>query len=113
VRLAVAVAFALLGVWAAGGTACTRLLATDIQKYKCNTDADCAGLPDAVCDNAHRECIKRLPFANNNDADASTDGGADDGGADASGGACELSFDNKTRLPLNGPDGGLRPLEEQ
>jgi hypothetical protein len=96
-------ALAALGLCAGGGAACSVLLETDTNPNKCNTDADCAGLPNAVCDNSRRHCVTRLP-------PLGSDGGAPDGSGGTSGLTCQVSFDNRTRVPLDGPDGGLRPL---
>ena len=94
-----AVALAILGVVAGGGTACTVLLETDTNPYKCVVDAECTRYEsNAVCDTARKQCVTRLP-------------GPGAGGADG-GLTCQLSFDNRSRLPLDGPDGGLRPLPE-
>jgi len=88
-----------------GGAGCSLLLETDIKPHKCTTDDDCASLPSAACDNARKECVPKLPV-----------GGVDGGQPDADAGpiapACEIAFDNSTRVMFIGPDGGLRPLPE-
>jgi hypothetical protein len=102
-----AVALVVLGAFAGSGTGCSVLLETDTNPYKCTTSADCAGHPDAVCDTSRKQCVQRLP-------PFSPDAGVPDGGGSGgtSGLTCQLAFDNRTRLPLDGPDGGLRPLPE-
>ena len=103
-----AVALAILGVFAGGGTGCTVLLETDTNPYKCMIDADCTRYPAMRCatpraSSAWRACP--VP------ARAGPTGGA--GGTGGTGGlTCQLSFDNRSRVPLDGPDGGLRPLPE-
>jgi hypothetical protein len=108
-ELALGLALAVVFVGASGG--CTLLLDTDgANPHSCNIDADCAQLPNAVCDNARRVCVPRLPSAGD-------DGGVppiDGGDADTGGGLmCELAFDNAARITMSGPDGGLRPLPEE
>ena len=84
---------------------CTLLLDTSSSPYKCETDDDCVRLPNAACDDVKKQCVPRLPFV---------DGGApSDTGAGGTGGlSCELFFDNRVRINVTGPDGGLRPLPE-
>ena len=102
-----AVALAILGVFAGGGAGCSVLLETDTNPYKCTTDADCLRYAsNAACDNSRMQCVTRLP-------PFTPDAGTPDGGGGGSGGlSCTLSFDNRLRVPLDGPDGGLRPLPE-
>jgi hypothetical protein len=103
-----AVALAIVGVLAGGGAGCSVLLDTDTNPYKCTTSADCTRYPDAVCDTARKQCVARLP-------PVGFDAGVADGGGGTGGTGgltCELAFDNRTRVPLDGPDGGLRPLPE-
>jgi hypothetical protein len=90
-----------------GGTGCTLLLDTSANPQSCRTDADCVRFPNAACDNAHRICVPKFPYASGS---AGNDGGGT-GGVGGAGG-CGLSFDNSVRIGLNGPDGGLRPLPE-
>lgn len=99
---------ALVGTLAVlGDAACSLVLETDTNPYKCSGNADCAHLPNAACDSARRICVPRLPNA---DPDAGT---PPDTGAGGTGGlTCELTFDNDTRILAPGPDGGLRPLPE-
>jgi hypothetical protein len=101
-RLRAGVVLAIVGVATAGG-GCTLLLETDADPYRCGNDQDCARFPDAACDSVKKQCVPRLPAI-----------GWDAGPpADTGGGlACELSFDNSIRIPLSGPDGGLRPLPD-
>jgi hypothetical protein len=102
--LAFAVAVAILGVFTGGGAGCSVLLDTDTNPYKCTTDADCARYAsNAACDSARKQCVTRLPPFN-------PDAGVPDGGGGMGGLSCTLSFDNRLRVPLDGPDGGLRPL---
>jgi len=95
---------ALLGLATAGGIGCTLLLDTTSNPQKCNNDADCARFPNAVCDNARKTCVPRQPYV---DSGMPLDTGVDGGGA-----TCSLSFDNSIRIPVTGPDGGLRPLPD-
>ena len=91
-----------------GVAGCSVLLETDTTRYKCTTNADCTRYPDAVCDAARKQCVARLP-------PVGFDAGAPDGGGGTGGTGgltCELAFDNRTRVPLDGPDGGSRPLPE-
>jgi len=98
-----ALALLALGV-SAGGGGCTLLLDADANPYKCSTSADCNRFPNAVCDDARKQCVPRLPFV---------DGGPPEGGAGGTSGlTCEFSFDNAARIHGPGPDGGLRPLPE-
>jgi hypothetical protein len=97
------VALALAG----SGAACSLILDADANPQRCSKEADCARFPDAVCDNARRVCVPRLPRVMM-DAGSQNDAVADGGG----GLTCELSFDNQARIALPGPDGGLRPLPE-
>jgi hypothetical protein len=93
-----------LGLAAGGGLGCTLLLDADANPYKCSTSADCNRFPNAVCDDARKQCVPRLPFL---------DGGTlDTGSGGTSGLTCEVSFDNALRIHGPGPDGGLRPLPE-
>jgi hypothetical protein len=96
----------VLGIAAVDGTGCTLLLDTSASPHKCETDDDCARLPNAACDDARKQCVPRLPFV---------DSGAPDTGAGGTSGglACELSFDNRVRINASGPDGGLRPLPDE
>jgi hypothetical protein len=99
-----ALALLLFGVSLAGAPACTLLLDTSGTPSKCETDGDCIRFPNAACDGIKKECVPRQPY---------TDGGTLDAGAGGTSGlTCELSFDNKARIHLSGPDGGLRPLPE-
>jgi hypothetical protein len=100
-------ALLVLAVALAGANAaCTLLVSTDVDPHRCNTDADCAHLPNAACDNARRVCVPRFPSGGG-------DGGLQADGGDTGGGLmCQLSFDNAARLTFTGPDGGLRPLPE-
>ena len=103
--VAAAGVIAVMALAASGGGGCTLLLDTSGNPQKCSNDADCARFPDAACDNARKQCVPKLPYV-------TTDSGAPaDGGGGGAGGApaCDLSFDNRSRLP-GGPDGGLRPL---
>jgi hypothetical protein len=94
-----------LAVSTGGGVGCTLLLDTSSNPHKCATDDDCALLPNAVCDDARKTCVPRLPYV---------DSGAPDTGAGGTSGGltCEQSFDNKARISFPGPDGGLRPLPD-
>ena len=75
-ELALGLALAVVFAGASGG--CTLLLDTDgANPHSCNVDADCAQLPNAVCDNARRVCVPRLPPAGV-DGGAPMDGGVDD-----------------------------------
>lgn len=105
--MVVAVALAILGVFAGGGAGCSVLLETNTNPYKCTTDADCLRhASNAACDTSRKLCVARLP-------PFTPDAGVPDGGNGGSGGlSCSLSFDNRLRVPLDGPDGGLRPLPE-
>jgi hypothetical protein len=105
-ELARGLALAVVFAGASGG--CTLLLDTDANPHSCNVEADCARLPNAVCDNARRICVPRLPAAGD-DGGAPMDAGVDDTGG---GLMCELAFDNAARITMTGPDGGLRPLPE-
>ncbi|HXU02215.1 MAG TPA: hypothetical protein VN903_14715 [Polyangia bacterium] len=69
--------------------------------YKCSTTADCDRFPNAVCDDARKMCVPRLPYA-----------GQDGGGGGTSGLTCVESFDNSARITGGDPDGGLLPLPE-
>ena len=102
-----AVALTILGVFAGGGAGCSVLLETDTNPYKCTTDADCLRYAsNAACDSSRKQCVTRLP-------PFTPDAGAPDAGSGGTGGlSCTLSFDNRLRIPLDGPDGGLRPLPE-
>jgi hypothetical protein len=102
------VALLVSGVVAGGGIGCSLMLDTDVDPYRCRNDQDCSRYPNAACDSIRKECVPRLPGLGG-DSGAQTDAGA---GNDAGGLACELSFDNSIRIPLTGPDGGLRPLPE-
>jgi hypothetical protein len=82
-----------------GGAGCSLLLDASANPYKCQIDSDCAHLPNAVCDSVKKECVPRLPNV------------VTDAGTDMMGGTCQVSFDN-SRVILDGPDGGLRPLPE-
>jgi len=92
------------GVSVGGGAGCTLLLDTSSNPYRCSTDGDCARFPNAVCDNARKECVPRLPYPDS--------GMPDSGAGGTSGLTCEVTFDNGLRLTQVGPDGGLRPLPE-
>lgn len=100
-RALTALAFAVWGLFVAGGAGCSLLLDTDSNPYMCNTDQDCARYPNAACDNARRQCVPRLPSAG-------SDAGAPPDGPGAL--TCQLTFDNSRRVGLVGPDGGLLPL---
>ncbi len=102
----VALVLIVLSISAGGGVGCTLLLDTTSNPYKCETDDDCVRLPNAACDDAKKQCVPRLPFV---DAAAGSDTGA---GGTSGGLSCELSFDNRVRINVSGPDGGLRPLPE-
>jgi hypothetical protein len=105
-KLVFAVALGAAALSVGGGGGCTVLLETDTNPYKCKVDADCTKYSsNAVCDNARRQCVPRLPFVV---MDAGPPPDASDGGGSFT---CELSFDNR-RVPLE-PDGGLRPLPEE
>jgi hypothetical protein len=99
-------AVAALALWAGSGGGCTVLLDTSANPQKCSNDGDCARFANAACDNAHKICVPKLPYAN--DAGMMETGGGGTGGT----AACELSFDNATRINAFGPDGGLRPLPD-
>jgi hypothetical protein len=105
-RARVALTTAAVCLTAAIGAGCTLLLDTSANPQKCSNDADCARFPNAACDDARKVCVPKLPYL--------TDGGATDTGAGGTGGApaCQLSFDNASRINGVGPDGGLRPLPE-
>lgn len=110
-HLAIAAAFAG-GVATAG---CSIVLETDPRN--CRTDADCARHANAACDSARRICVVRQPTSDGldagGDADAASGGDAgSDGREDGGALTCELSFDNRVRIRVKGPDGGLRPLPE-
>ena len=107
-RVLAGVVLLVSGVFAGGGIGCSLMLDTDANPYRCHNDQDCARYPNAACDSIRKECVPRLPGLGT-DSGAQTDAG---GGNDAGGLACELSFDNSLRIPLSGPDGGLRPLPE-
>jgi hypothetical protein len=99
---------ALIGA-VGGGTGCTLLLDTSGNPQSCRTDADCVRFPNAACDNAHRICVPKFPYASGS---AGNDGGAGGMGGAGGAGACGFSFDNSVRIGATGPDGGLRPLPE-
>ena len=102
-------ALIVLCISVAGGTSgagCSILLDSSANPYKCVTDDDYVRFPSAACDDVKKECVPRLPMF-----DA---GMVDTGGAGGTSGlTCELSFDNKARINVTGPDGGLRPLPPQ
>ena len=95
--VAASLAASIASAW--GGAGCSLLLDADSNPYKCQIDADCARLPNAVCDSVKKECVPRLPNV------------VTDSGTDMAGGTCQASFNNG-RVILDGPDGGLRPLPE-
>jgi|SRR5262245_3451210 len=83
-----------------GGAGCSLLLDASANPYKCQIDADCERLPNAVCDSVKKECVPRLP-------NVVTDSGTDMMGP----GICQATFDD-SRVIHDGPDGGLRQLPE-
>jgi hypothetical protein len=98
--LGLAIAVAAFGIWLSGPAGCSLLLDANADPYKCKVDADCARYPNAVCDTSKKECVPRFP-------NVVTDSGAPETPV----AACQLSFDN-SRVKMDGPDGGLRPLPE-
>jgi len=98
----------VVGGFSGGAAGCSVLLETDTNPYKCTTDADCLRYAsNAACDTARRQCVARLPPSTPDAAGTGGDGSGGTGGL-----SCSLSFDNRLRVPLDGPDGGLRPLPE-
>jgi hypothetical protein len=109
---AVAVSALLISILAGAGPGCSLLLDYESNPYTCVIDSDCRRYAGAVCDNARKVCVPRLPSGVVDSGTPPADGG-DGGRADGPGAlTCELSFDNGSRLTLVGPDGGLRPLPE-
>ncbi len=110
-RVLAGVALLLSGVFAGGAVGCSLMLDTDVNPYRCVRDADCVRYPNAVCDTVRKECVPRLPSqVVDGGAPMDTGGG---GGDDASALTCELTFDNRARIPSGGPDGGLLPLPQE
>ena len=110
-RFAPAVAFSVrfIVILAGAGPGCSLLLDYESNPYTCVIDSDCQRYTGAVCDNARKVCVPRLPSGVVDSGTPPADGGRDDGPGALT---CELSFDNGSRLTLVGPDGGLRPLPE-